>query len=103
MKINKKTIKPVKTMTFLSLIIAETLKFEYHTNLTCKKRSSYINVLRRLSDLHNTHLLLNIYCEFIHPHLKYGIALGGGGSTNRKHLFLLQKMELIIFKKKIRD
>lgn len=91
MTINKKTIKPVKTMTFLSLIIVETLKFEYHTNLTCKKRSSYINVLRRLSDLYNTHLLLNIYCEFIHPHLKYGIALGGGGPLTENIYFFYKK------------
>lgn len=53
-------MKPVKSITFLGLIIDENLKFENHINLTYKKISSSIYVLRRL-EFSNLHSLLNIY------------------------------------------
>lgn len=81
---------------FLGLTVDSNLKYNLHIDKVCKKISSGIFILRRLSHFTDKHILSSAYFGCIYPHLVYGLPIWGAESTRTQYIFRLQKRAIRI-------
>lgn len=86
-------IQQVKSIKFLGVIIEETLNWQPHIDLVCKKVSQIIGTMYQLSRSAPKDMMVSIYNALVQSNLSYGISVwGSGGDRNRlSRLFTLQK------------
>jgi hypothetical protein len=98
-------IEEVGFTKFLGMLVDNELTWTDHVDSVCKKVSSALFLLRRLSKHCPAELLLMAYYGLIQCHLSYGIALWGNCSQrNFNRIFVLQKKAVrIIAKLKFRE
>ena len=92
LKINNTIIEKVSEAKFLGVIIDEKLSWSAHINYLCKKLKCCTGVLNRIKDIIPTKLHKELYHTLFESHMRYGITVWGGVSTNKLlPLFIIQK------------
>lgn len=89
------TVTKGNSVKLLGITIDDGLKWDVHIDHLCKKLSSTIFVIRRLSKLINKDTLLSVYYGLFHSHLNYGVILWGNSSYSQR-VFILQKRTIRI-------
>lgn len=93
-------LESCSSVKFLGLVVDSNLNYYQHVDAVCKRLSSGIYMLKKLSTFANTDVLLTAYYGLIYPFLSYGVAVWGHENYRTKHIFRLQKKVIrIIFNK----
>ena len=91
-KINNTVIEKVTEAKFLGAIIDEKLTWSAHINYLCKKLKCCTGVLNRIKNAIPAKLHKDLYHTLFESHVRYGITVWGGVSTNKLlPLFIIQK------------
>lgn len=90
LKCNGKSIEQVSETKFLGLYIDNSLSWEPHIDVLCKKMSSICFAFYRLKQVGNTHIMMSYYYAAMYSRLKYAIIFWGC-SHHSIRLFRLQK------------
>ena len=75
------SIKIVKKIKFLGILIDDGLKFTEHVNNTHLKISRAIGAIRRIRPCINDCILRKLYYSLVYPHINYGIVVWGNSSN----------------------
>lgn len=85
------SIKPVKEVKYLGIILDCNLKWDLHINYVMKKLRSILYKFKRLKDILPVEQMRTIYFALVESHLRYGINAWGGAL--KTHLFPLEVMQ----------
>ena len=89
--VNDASIKRVKQVKNLGLIIDENLTWEHHINYISQKIKRNVSILKRMSKILPTESLCMLYKTLIEPHFRYcSIIWGNCGETLKDKLQTLQ-------------
>lgn len=92
---NEFSVKSKSAGKFLGLFLDRDLNWGQHIDYVCKKLSSNLFLLRRMSSYLSSDELKIIYFGTIYPYLSYGIVVWGGTfTTYLNRIFILQKHSL---------
>ena len=83
--LNDGEIEKVSTFNFLWIILDENIHWKPHIENVACKLAKYCGVLSKLKNFLSLHILRTLYYSMIHPHLNYGLLVGGSsaiGSLN---------------------
>ena len=81
--INDNAINKVSQCHFLGIILDDKLSWKPHIQLTSRKVSGSIGILRKINRHLSKSIMLQLYKSFILPYLQYGITIWG--SAKKRH------------------
>lgn len=90
LKINGKSLHQLKTTKFLGVHLDDSLNWDYHTDILCKKLSPVCFALYRLRNITNREVLLSYYYAQFYSRVVYGIEFWGT-SCYFERVFKMQK------------
>ena len=90
LKIHGKSLEQVKTTKFLGVYLDNSLNWDYHTDVLCKKLSPVCFALYRLRSITNREVLLSYYYAQFYSRVVYGIEFWGT-SCHFERVFKMQK------------
>ena len=89
--LNGNELEDVKNLTYLGVIIDNTLTFDIHVRKVCKTVSFIVSRLARLSNSLPREILLQIYNASIQPHIDYALTVWG--ITTDQNLQKVQRLQ----------
>ena len=89
--IDNKIIPQVYTTKFLGVHIDQHLKWKVHIDEISKKNSKSIGIIKRVSYLLPSHVLINLYFTLVYPYLSYSNLIWT--STYDTHLHVLRTLQ----------
>jgi hypothetical protein len=102
--IDDKTIPQVSSTKFLGVYIDQHLKWKVHIEEINKKITKNIGILKRISHVIPSHILLNLYFTLIYPYLTYcNIVWTSTYITNLNNLIISQKKAVRVVTKSPRN
>ena len=103
LRINGEVLNVVKCSKYLGVQIDNSLTFEKHIDVVCKKVSKLVGLVSRLRYFLPKHVLLKFYDYYIKPKIQYGCLVYGYSSKvklNRIKFLRKKFLRLINFKRK---
>lgn len=93
--INNSPLEQVTQSNFLGILIDDCLSWKPHIQITCRKLSRSIGILRKVHSHFSRAIMRRLYSTFVLPYLQYGITLWGAAyKTSLDPLYILQKKAL---------
>lgn len=100
LEVENQILEMKQSVKFLGLIIDNQLSWTQHVDSICRKLSSGLFALRKMSFYCDIDTLIMLYYAYIHSHIQFGLQVYGGTShSNLERILIAQKKAIRIMLK----